>query len=291
MFKCWESFLLVMPTSALHSKEEQMSGLSHAPLCSALQRGLGSHGETSADVTGCYHQLTFSMTSLSNNHNICHEASLWDPLAASLRCGEQKPQCEPPTVFTSSALSVPHGLHRAGLSVPSLHESSYSLGRWRGGGGAGASVLVRSHPARPHNGRAVLLYQHLFLSCLFFLSPATFNHFPLGQSATGRAGLCTAVFVCVRYRWFCGGAMTHSDPAYSVGEACSVVLILVCPFLCVHSWDADKILPSITYTLWAAHSVPVFRCEWQAVVYRQVYFRGRILPARAEGAAALLFQS
>lgn len=128
-----------MPTSALHSKEEQMSGLSHAPLCSALQRGLGSHGETSADVTGCYHQLTFSMTSLSNNHNICHEASLWDPLAASLRCGEQKPQCEPPTVFTSSALSVPHGLHRAGLSVPSLHESSYSLGRWRGGGG-GRSV-------------------------------------------------------------------------------------------------------------------------------------------------------
>lgn len=119
-----------------------MTGLSRVPLCSALQRGLGSHKETSADANSCYHQLTFSMTSLSNNHNICHEVSLWDPLAASLHCGEQKPQCEPLTVFTSSALSVPHGLHRARLSVPSLHESSYSLGWGMGSGGAGASVLV-----------------------------------------------------------------------------------------------------------------------------------------------------
>lgn len=31
-------------------------------------------------------------------------------------------------MFTSSAFSVPHSRHRARLSVPSLHESSYSLG-------------------------------------------------------------------------------------------------------------------------------------------------------------------
>lgn len=207
-----------------------MTGLSRVPLCSALQRGLGSHKETSADANSCYHQLTFSMTSLSNNHNICHEVSLWDPLAASLHCGEQKPQCEPPTVFTSSALSVPHGLHRARLSVPSLHESSYSLG-WGMGSEGGWSVRAGlSHPTRPHNGRAVLLYQHLFLSCLrplFFFLPAAFNHFPLGQSATGRARPCTAVFVSVTCRWLCAGAMTRSDPASSVREACSAVLISV----------------------------------------------------------------
>lgn len=142
-----EGFLLAMPTSVLQSNE-QTSGLSRVSLCSALQRGLGSHKETNADANGCYHQLTFSMTSLSNNHNICHEVSLWDPMAASLRCGEQKPQCEPPTVFTSSALSVPHGLHRARPSVPSLHESSYSLGR--GGKGGGRSVRagqISSHQA------------------------------------------------------------------------------------------------------------------------------------------------
>lgn len=46
-----------------------------------------------------------------------------------LCCGKQKQQCENRTVFTSSAFSVPHGRHRARLSAPSLHESSYSLGR------------------------------------------------------------------------------------------------------------------------------------------------------------------
>lgn len=278
-----EGFLLAMPTSVLQSNE-QTSGLSRVSLCSALQRGLGSHKETNADANGCYHQLTFSMTSLSNNHNICHEVSLWDPLAASLRCGEQKPQCEPPTVFTSSALSVPHGLHRARPSVPSLHESSYSLGR--GGKGGGPERPCWSDLIPPGLTMAELccyinIYSSL-VSLLFFSPPATFNHFPLGQSATGRARLFTAVFVSVTCRWFCAGAMTRSDPASSVREACSAVLISVCPFLCVHSWDADKILPSIIYSLRAAHPVPIFWCEWQAVVYRQVCFRGSVLGLKVQ---------
>ena len=172
----FESFLLAMPTSVLHSKEEQMTGLSRVPLCSALQRGLGSHKETSADANSCYHQLTFSMTSLSNNHNICHEVSLWDPLAASLHCGEQKPQCEPLTVFTSSALSVPHGLHRARLSVPSLHESSYSLGWGMGSGGLERPCWsISSHQASQWPScAAISTFIPLLSPSSFFFSPCCF---------------------------------------------------------------------------------------------------------------------
>lgn len=90
--------------------------------------------------------------------------------------GKQKHQCEPPTVFSSSAFSLSHtvttelgSLFCPFMKVPILWVE-----------GTEPSVLGRFNFSRPHNRWAVLLYQHLFPSCplpLLIFCSATLNTF------------------------------------------------------------------------------------------------------------------
>lgn len=151
----------------------------------------------------------------------------------------------------------------------------------------------------------VLLYQHLFLSRLtplfFFFFDCRFNHFPLGQSATGRAGLCAAVFVCVRHRWFCAADrrvpwLTLTLRLVSGSLYYSLILglraslpILMCALLmlCIHEMQIRYLSPRRINTASSAFCAYILTslCERRAVVYSWAYFRAGILPARAEGAA------
>lgn len=70
-----------------------------------------------------------------NNRDLCLSTGTRRPI---VRGGEQKRQCEPPTVFTSSAR----------LYVLSLRESSYSVGR---GGGRDRPCWVDLIPPGPDN--------------------------------------------------------------------------------------------------------------------------------------------
>lgn len=110
-----------------------------------------------------------------------------------LCCGKQKQQCEPPTVFTSSAFSVPHSRHRARLSVPSLHESSYSLGQ------VGQDCPCWADLMLPGLTMVELCcYINIYFSLVSLPFCLLLQPRPSGQPATRRARLCIIIFC-----WFC----------------------------------------------------------------------------------------
>lgn len=159
--------------------------------------------------------------------------------------------------------------------------------------GAGPSVLGRSHAARPHNGRAVMLYQHLFPS-----SPSLFvcgfNRVPLGQPAMWRARLCIVIFC-----WFCAADQSlpwltlnlhlvvdklYFSPHYKLAAESSRFNVWLTQ-ACIVETKIRYLTPSrIASCTFCAYTLNLL-CEQQVVVFRQIYFTARILPVWAEGAS------
>lgn len=98
--------------------------------------------------------------------------------------------------------------------------------------GAGPAVLGRSHSTGPHNGWAVLLYQHLFLSCFPPFFSATFIT-SLGANQQQEEQGCASLSLSV---WDIAGSVLLSGVGHD-----SLWLCILCdrpagqvyPFLCV----------------------------------------------------------
>lgn len=139
--------------------------------------------------------------------------------------------------------------------VLSHRESSYSVGR----GGQD-----RSHCTRPHNGWAVLLYQHLF----FFFTLLLESFLPAGPISNTKSKAGRSVSLSV---WDIAGSVLltsgcHDSPWLCTRGSRTIVLILGCWAslirvllkLCIHEMQMGYLTLSRIYPLPAAHSVPIF---------------------------------
>lgn len=138
-------------------------------------------------------------------------------------------------MFTSSAFSVPHRDHRARLSVLSLHESSYSLGRGGQDRPCWADLIL---PGLTMD--ELCCYINIYFSLvspLFFLPLLSLPSGPISNRKSKAVHRCLcpceiSLVLCCCPAW----AMTHSDFAScATGPQAKSTHFYVCPTQAVHS--------------------------------------------------------